>query len=110
MSLRDVEFEGKADTRLINKASIINIVYVLLVFFVLLFTLGDIRVALVYTLIAQVISLIANGAFWIKWSFDHLKVKTSVKLGLTTVIAVSLISGISFLIGIISVMLRIIVI
>jgi len=95
-------YEKKTNTRLITKASVVNIIYVLAIFFILLFVFGNVRIALVYTIMAQIISLVANGAFWIKWSFNNLKVKTNVKLGVTTLIAVALISGISFLMGILA--------
>lgn len=97
MGFFDKKIEKKVDFFLIVKVTGVNSVYLFITFLLLLSTMADFALALIYSLIAQIISLIGNGLFWVRWVFMNLPISKDAKLGLSTLVVVSLMTGIIFL-------------
>jgi len=97
----NLNFEKKVNSPLVVKASIINAAYTFIAYMVLVSTIQPYAVALIYTLIAQILALIVNGVFWIDWTARLQKVTTDMKMGLSVLIILSLMSGIIYLASIV---------
>jgi len=101
MKAKKTKLEKKVNISLIVKMTVINSAYLFVAFVVLFSTMQDFALAFIYSLVAQIISLIANGLFWVRWTFKNLGISTDAKLGLSTLVVLSLMSGIMFLAAIV---------